>query len=127
MTDAIAMSRIQIWSKSLIPLFLLAAIFALGLSILALRGRDPADSTILFWRLTFGLMLVYWVRIDAKARRYSAPFDFDSFVFFAWPAFVPYYLYQTRGRRGLLLSAGILGLNIAPSFVAALIRITSRL
>jgi len=109
--------------KSLIPLFLLTAIFALGVSLLAFRGRNPSESTQLLWKFAFSLILVCWVRVDVRAQRYSAPFDFDAFVFFGWPLVVPYYLYRTRGGRGFLFGAGIWALNLAPTLAAQFIRI----
>ena len=123
-TNAIGMSQTHIWSKSLIPLFVLTAISALGLSLLALRRLNPSESTQLLWRFAFSLILVCWVRVDARAQRYSAPFDFDAFVLFGWPLVVPYYLYRTRGARGLVFGAGIWALNLAPTFAAQFIRIT---
>jgi hypothetical protein len=118
------MRHIPVFSKSLIPLFLLTAISAVGLFLLALRGRHPSDSTQLLSTLVFRLMVVCWVQGDARAHRYYAPFDFEAFVFFAWPFVVPYYLYRTRGARGLLFSAGILVLAIVPEVAADVIRIT---
>jgi hypothetical protein len=77
--------------------------------------------------LVFRLMVVSWVQVDARAQRYHAPFDFGAFLFFAWPLVLPYYLYRTRGARGLLFSAGILALAIVPEFVADVIRVVIRL
>jgi hypothetical protein len=122
-TNAIGKSRVYVWSKSLVPLFLLTAIFAVGGSLLALRGCNPSEPTQLLWRFAFSLILVCWVRVDVRAQRYSAPFDFDAFIFFGWPVAVPYYLYRTRGGRGFLFGAGIWALDLAPTFVAQFIRI----
>ncbi len=44
---------------------------------------------------SFGL----WVLADARQRDRSLPYDFGSFVFFAWPLVVPIYLFSTRGWR----------------------------
>jgi len=42
------------------------------------------------------------LRSDRKARNFSVPFEFDAFVFFAWPLVLPWYFYRSRGKRGLL-------------------------
>ena len=118
------MGHIPVFSRSLIPLFLLTAISAVGLFLLAFRSRTPSDSTQLLSTFVFRLMVVCWVQVDARAQRYHAPFDFGAFLFFAWPLVVPYYLYRTRGARGLLFSAGILALAIVPDVAAQVIRIT---
>ena len=109
-------------SKSLIPLVALTAIFAVGLSVLVLHGLDGPETTQLLWRFEFSLILALWVRADRQVRGFSVPFEFDAFVFFGWPIVVPYYLYRTRGGRGLLLAAGIWGLQIVPSATAQLVR-----
>lgn len=48
------------------------------------------------------------------------PFEFDAFMFFAWPVLLPFYLYRTRRRRGLMIAAGVYLLNSIPSVVEAL-------
>jgi len=76
------------------------------------------------WMILFGLILTWWLYADRQVRRFSAPYEFETFAFFAWPVVVPYYLYRTRGRRGLALIFGVGGLFIAPYLVAAIIRVT---
>jgi len=110
-------------SKSLLPLIALTSIFAVGLSALVLHDLDTPETTELLWTFEFSLVLTLWVRADQQVRGFSVPFEFDAFVFFAWPVVVPCYLYRTRGRRGLLLGMGIWGLNITPSITAQLVRI----
>jgi hypothetical protein len=50
-------------------------------------------------------VLALWLRSDRQARNFSVPFEFDAFMFFAWPFLLPWYLYQTRKSRGLLYAA----------------------
>jgi hypothetical protein len=88
-----------------------------------LHGRDAPETTQLLWTFEFSLILTLWVRADRQVRGFSVPFEFDAFVFFAWPAVVHYYLYRSRGGRGLLLGVGIWGLNITPPVTAQLVRI----
>ena len=121
------MRPIPVFSKLLIPLFLLTAISAVGLFLLAFRGRHASDSTLLLATLGFRLMVGYWVIVDARAQRYHPSFDFGAFLFFAWPLVLPYYLYRTRGARGLLFGAAILALAVVPEVVAEVILITRRL
>ena len=108
-----------------ILLFALTAISTLGLSLLAMRHRQPSALTYLLWTWGFALILVCWVRADARARGYVRSFDFDAFVFFGWPIMVPYYLYRTRRVRGLLSSLGICALYFVPDTVTVIIRLTS--
>jgi len=108
--------------QSFLPLVALAAIFAAGLSVFAARGVAASRSTELLWRFEFQLILALWVLADRRNRGFSVPYEFDTFVFFAWPVVVPYYLYRSRGRGGLLLGAGIWALYIAPYLTALVVR-----
>jgi hypothetical protein len=54
----------------------------------------------------------------------SLPFEFDAFVFFGWPVVVPYYLYRTRGGRGLIVTAAVYTLYVIPEVISAIIRLT---
>jgi len=48
------------------------------------------------------LILASWVVADAHKRQRKLSYDYDGFVFFAWPIVVPIYLFQTRGARAFL-------------------------
>ena len=107
--------------KSLIPLVALTAIFAVGLSVLAVHDLGASDPTILLYTFEFRLIFTWWVRFDIRARAVSVPFEFDAFVFFAWPIVVPYYLWRSRGLRGLIFGVGIWALYITPDLTARLV------
>jgi len=62
-------------------------------------GRPAIMANIAQW--FFASSLALWVLADARQRRRSLPYDFDAFVFFAWPFIVPIYLFQTRGWRAI--------------------------
>jgi hypothetical protein len=51
------------------------------------------------------------------------PFEFEAFVFFAWPIALPYYLVKSRGSRGLLLFAVFLVLLVVHPVVADAVRL----
>ena len=94
------------WQCS-IALMVLTAIFAVEQWFCAVPTFAPSGATALLWSFPFWLILTWWVFIDRPARGFRAPFEFDAFVFFAWPLLFPYYIYRTRGGRGLMLIAGI--------------------
>ena len=69
----------------------------------ALLGEPNGPAAIfafLAW-LLLPTAIALWVRRDAKSRSHPLSYDFDSFVFFAWPILVPIYLFSTRGWGGL--------------------------
>jgi hypothetical protein len=110
------------FSKPLLFLFVLTTIYTIGLSILAANAviPPPGQSNGL-WTIVFGLILTWWVYTDRVKRRVGVPFEFEYFVFFAWPVVVPYYLYRRLGARGLLFGLGVWGLYIVPILVSGFI------
>ena len=69
--------------------------------------------------------IAWWVTADARKRGRELCYDYDSFVFFAWPLIMPVYLFQTRGMRAfltLLCFAGIWLIAMVPVAVVFIIR-----
>ena len=115
--------------RLLLLLIILTAIYAIGLSVLAFHGYSMRpESTSLLWGFEFQTLLSIWVRMDRRHRNLSLPFEFDAFVFFGWPVVVPYYLYRTRGKRGLAVTAAVYTLYVAPEVISgitsAIVRLT---
>jgi hypothetical protein len=56
------------------------------------------------WGYVFAGMLAFWVDEDSKGRPeiYRPSFDIGLFIYFIWLIYLPYYLLQTRGRKGWL-------------------------
>ena len=69
-------------------------------------------------QLILSLILASWVIADAQKRRRQLCYDFDSFVFFAWPVVLPIYLFRTRGLRAFLTLLCFAGIWLAAMLVA---------
>ena len=107
--------------RLLLLLVLLTAIYAVGLSVLASHGYSARpQATSLLWGFEFQALLAIWVRMDRRRRNLSLPFEFDAFVFFFWPLVVPYYLYRTRGKRGVLVTAAVYALYVTPAVISGI-------
>jgi hypothetical protein len=113
---------VSVW-QCLIPLVVLTTIFTVGRSFLAVHGLGAPGAAELLWTFEFRIVLAWWVSVDRRIRGFSVPFEFDALVFFAWPFIVPYYLYRTRGKRGLFLVTGLYGLYLMPYLTAQIARI----
>jgi hypothetical protein len=108
---------------SFVPLILLALIFTVASSVFARRNTNVPEESERFWSFSMRLLVVVcWVYLDRRTRSLSLPYEFDAFVFFAWLIFLPYYLYKSRGARGLLLTTFVYALDAIPNIVAAVIR-----
>ena len=108
---------------SFIPMILLTVIFTsfggvLGRNHLRVPGELASLESV-----AQQLFVALWVYVDRQRRRLNLAYEFEAFVFFAWPIVLPYYLVKSRGARGLLLAAVFFALLILPSVVAASIRL----
>jgi hypothetical protein len=100
--------------RSLIPLVALTTLYSITLSVCTAYGIKIPSSIQLLWLFGFSLMLTWWVRAGSRSRDLRLPYEFGTFVFFAWPIVVPYYSYRSRGCKGLLLGVGICKLDMVP-------------
>lgn len=101
-----------LWKAPLTQIVLLAAAMAFlqPLYFVAAEARQtaPAPLARLVFQYALPVTIVAWIAADAKERRSTPCFDFDSFVLATWPASLFWYCIATRGWRGLRLSLGLL-------------------
>ena len=115
-----------IWQCAL-PLVALSAIYAVGDAVLAARSFGVQDASGVLWTTIFRLVLAWWVLADRCLGAIELPYDFESFVFFAWPVVLPWYLWKTRRGRGVLYAVAVYALSVIPNVTAAVVRVASRL
>jgi hypothetical protein len=75
--------------------------------------------------IALSLVIASWAMADARKRGRRVCYDYDSFVYFAWPVVLPVYLFQTRGIRAfltLLCFAGIWLIGVLTAGMIFLIR-----
>jgi len=108
---------------SFLPLILFMVIVTAARCVLASHSLSlPAGSdkvSVVFQQL----LVATWVYFDRQGRDLGLPFEFEAFVFFAWPIALPYYLVKSRGPRGLLLFAIFFALLVVPPMVAQAVRL----
>src|SRR6185503_3846290 len=114
------------WLQGMVAPTLMLWLYALALGIafaIIPDGKMPWPADYLSSG-ALALILASWVVADAHKRQRKLSYDYDGFVFFAWPIVVPIYLFQTRGARAfltLLCFAGIWLVAIIIPAVAAFI------
>lgn len=72
------------------------------LAVYSAFGEKPSVYLDLGSRVVFPTILASWVIADAKQYDCKLCYDFDAFLFFAWPIALPYYLFRTRGWRAFI-------------------------
>jgi len=69
---------------------------------------EPTGLFATAWPIVFVILLVLWVVEDSKSYPdVYKPFEFGFLVLMGYIPYLPYYLWHTRGFRGLLLLLGI--------------------
>jgi hypothetical protein len=106
-----------------LPLLVLTAIDATSTYFLAARGLRTSPKASLFGTMVYRLTITGWVYLDRRSRALNLPFEFDAFMFIAWIIVLLYYLYRTRGWRGLLLAAAIGTPVVTPAILTVLARL----
>jgi hypothetical protein len=101
----------------------LTAIDATSTYFLAARGLRTSPKASLFGTMVYRLTITGWVYLDRRSRALNLPFEFDAFMFIAWIIVLLYYLYRTRGWRGLLLAAAIGTPVVTPAILTVLARL----
>jgi len=77
-------------------------------ALLYWRGGDAASVASTLWPSVFAVLLVLWLEQDSRARPgIYRPFEFGYLLLFLWLPYLPYYLWRTRGKRGLAMLVGI--------------------
>jgi hypothetical protein len=112
---------------SLFALFFLVAVQTLAFGFLAWHRVEASPLSKKCCIFAFTLLMTIWVAEDRKKHNFAAPYEFNAFVFLAWPLAVPYYLYKTRGPRGLWKAAGFWLLAAVPAVVSTVIQIFTRI
>jgi hypothetical protein len=107
---------------SLIPLILLTLVLTAARGVLASHNLSLPGELANLGSVSQQLFVALWVYLDRQGRRLNLPFEFEAFVFVAWPILLPYYLVKSRGARGLLLAALFFALLILPSVVGESVR-----
>ena len=88
-------------------------------------GKEMPKRASMVASVALPLVVATWVMADARKRGRKVCYDFDSFVYFAWPVVVPVYLFQTRGLRAfltLLCFAGLWLISVLAAGVVVVLR-----
>lgn len=87
---------------------------------LNLQDEVVSDASDTMWAFSFALLVAVWAKKEPGLNRFSPPFEFGAFMYFAWPLVLPYYLCKTRGIEGVVTFMGFVALYTMP-FLSGLI------
>jgi hypothetical protein len=95
------------WLKGMVvpTLMLWLCAVAWGVACSVAPGRHAPKGSGVASGYALPLVLALWVTADARKRGKQLFYDYDSFVFFAWPVIVPVYSWLSPGVFGCDLAA----------------------
>ena len=103
---------------------LLAAFFLLmnvGAALYAAAGQQPSGAFAFLTYVGFSVAVAWWIKADSRTLGVRESVDQGLLVYIAWPLFLPYHLFKTRGARGGLTLLGLIGLFGLTYAVAVLV------
>jgi hypothetical protein len=107
-------------------LALTTAVFcSLAAALYVIANVEPAPIVGSFLTMGPALMTVLWLCQDARRRRIGAVTDLGFLLMVFWPIAIPWYVFKSRGLRGVLVLLGVLLLMFAApltGLVVALLR-----
>jgi hypothetical protein len=89
----------------------LTAVFcSLAAAVYAATQGESSPAVALFLSSGPLLAVIIWLQKDARRTGVGTVQDWGYFLWLAWPAVIPWYAFNTRGRSGRRLTAGLFGL-----------------
>ena len=81
-------------------------------------GAAPPDAVARLTPIAFALACVFWIMADAQKRRQTPCYDFGFLVAIFFPISLVWYVFWSRGARGILVLAAFVGLMLLPPMAA---------
>jgi hypothetical protein len=92
-------------NKTLWPLYLCFALWINAVFFEGLfywEGIQSNPATVFAFGLLSCYLLAIWINADSKRNsKMHRPSDYGFFVYYGLPVYLPYYLWRTRGTRGI--------------------------
>jgi hypothetical protein len=112
-------------SRIISPTVLLYAFLVItniGFGFHSPKGHEPPPVLSAIDSLGFLWIIGWWLRRDSRKRGIAWVYDMGLFLYYAWPFIMPYYLLKTRGRKGLLVILGFVGVYFGAGIVGVIFR-----
>lgn len=107
---------------ALLYIFVFVTQFSYGV-YLGAQLHFPEGLTFLF---LIGLLWAvgWWLRTDSRRRGVLSVYDLGFFLYLAWPLIISYYLFKTRGAKGLLIMLGFAAVYFGAAIMGMVLSVT---
>ena len=83
-------------------------------------GTTPSDGVSRLSSLALALAFVLWIAADAQVRRQTPCYDFGFLIAIFFPISLVWYVFWSRGWRGILLLGALFALMLLPWLTAVI-------
>ena len=87
---------------------------------MARQSKPSGGFTFLSYIILFSL-IGYWINKDNQRYKIEWVFDMGFFLYLAWPLIVLFYLFKTRGVKGLRIVFGFIGILVGAYIIGWLL------
>jgi hypothetical protein len=97
------------FSQLLSPTMLLYSFIVftqIGFGLYYGRQIEPPAAYTLLYAIAVIWIVGWWLRSDSRKRGIPLVYDMGFFLYVAWPFIMPYYLFKSRGVKGLIIILG---------------------
>ena len=110
--------------SSLVMLVLLIAlifVYHIGFAIYLVQRLEPLPTFEFLFRVAFFCGVVWWLRAETKRSAVTQMYCHGMLVSLAWFIIMPYHLLKTRGVKGLIPVAVLLGSFLVGQILVSII------
>jgi hypothetical protein len=93
----------------LVLLVILVFIYHFGIGIYSADGLEPSPAFEFLYTVAFLCCVVWWLRAEAQWYAVKPVYCLGLLVGVGWIIIIPYHLFKTRGKRGLIPLSALIG------------------
>lgn len=101
-------------------IFVLLAFMGTVYGLFAAAKVEVPGRVELMFNLILFILIAYWLKEDSKSANLTGIQDMHFFLVLLWPIILPYHLWKSRRRKGLLI---LLGAIVVLIFTSAVVQI----
>ena len=99
---------------------ILIFVYSFGNAFFEAGGLKPVPSFEFLYRAAFLCGVVWWLQAEAAPTAVGRVYCPGLIVSLAWPILVIYYLFKTRGARGLFTLLALFGIFLGAHFLGTI-------
>jgi hypothetical protein len=93
-------------------IFVMLGVFGAVYGLFAAARMELPNRFVFFFKVVLFVSVAYWLKEDSKKANLTPVQDMNFFLLLLWPIVLPYHLWKTRRRTGLLIILGAVAVTV---------------